>query len=53
MHAFYGEILCTFYLVTIVFAATDGVLCKKLGHIGALLPFAIGMTVLLGERVQD
>lgn len=47
--AFGGEVLCTFLLVTTVFAATDGVLGQKHGHIHALLPFAIGMAVLLGE----
>lgn len=47
--AFCGEVLCTFVLVLTVFAATDGELMSKLGHIPALLPFAIGMAVLLGE----
>lgn len=47
--AFGGEVLCTYLLVTTVFAATDGELGKKHGHIHALLPFAIGMAVLLCE----
>lgn len=49
--AFGGEVLCTFLLVTTVFAATDGVLGQKHGHIHALLPFAIGMAVLLAHLV--
>lgn len=46
--AFGGEVLCTFLLVLTVFAATDGEMSRKHGHISALLPFAIGMAVLLG-----
>ncbi|CAM9878122.1 unnamed protein product, partial [Sphacelaria rigidula] len=51
LDAFGGEVLCTFLSVTTVFAATDGVMGNKHGHIRTLLPFAIGMAVLLSHLV--
>lgn len=48
-NAFGGEVLCTFFLVINVFAATDGEMNRKLKHTGALLPLSIGMAVLLGK----
>lgn len=48
--AFGGEVLCTFLLVTTIFAASDGELTRKHNHTGPLLPLVIGMAVLLGER---
>lgn len=42
--------MCTFLLVITVFAATDTELGKKMAHTGALLPFAIGIAVVIGER---
>ena len=46
--AFGGEVLCTFLLMVTVFSACDGELARK--NSGApLLPFVIGMAVLLGE----
>lgn len=47
--AFGGEVLCTFLLVMIVFAATDGQLCRKKAFIGPFFPWAISMAVFLGE----
>ncbi|CAM9120725.1 unnamed protein product [Ascophyllum nodosum] len=48
-NAFGGEVLCTFLLVLTVFAACDGELGRKDAFIGPLVPWAIGMAVLLGE----
>lgn len=46
--AFGGEVLCTFLLVMIVFAATDGQLGRKKAFISPFLPWAISMAVFLG-----
>ncbi|CAN0420553.1 unnamed protein product, partial [Discosporangium mesarthrocarpum] len=43
--AFGGEVLCTFLLVLVVFAATDGEMGRRLKHIQPTLPLAIGMAV--------
>lgn len=47
--AFGGEVLATFLLIITVFAATDGELHLKAGHISPLLPFVIGMAVFVCE----
>ncbi|CAM9762602.1 unnamed protein product [Scytosiphon promiscuus] len=50
-NAFGGEVLCTFLLLVTIFAACDGELGRKNGHIGALLPLVIGGAVLLSHLV--
>ncbi|CAM9120088.1 unnamed protein product [Ascophyllum nodosum] len=50
--AFAGEVLCTFLLVLTVFAATDGELVNKHAFAGPLVPWVIGMAVLLSHLIM-
>ncbi|CAM9121113.1 unnamed protein product [Ascophyllum nodosum] len=51
VNAFGGEVLCTFLLVLTVFASCDGELGRNHACIGPLVPWAIGMAVLLGHLI--
>ncbi|CAM9492968.1 unnamed protein product [Ascophyllum nodosum] len=51
-NAFGGEVMCTFLLVTTVFASSDGELGRNNAFIGPLVPWAIGMAVLLAHLIM-
>ncbi|CAM9492763.1 unnamed protein product [Ascophyllum nodosum] len=51
-NAFGGEILCTFLLVLTVFASSDGELGRFNTFTGPLVPWAVGMAVLLAHLIM-